>query len=89
MQQTFIEIQSSQINLIFYLQHDLACSEETTWHVSCYIINYIEIKYYVSITYIKTWNAKTKRLMIFEDWESSYETLPQYLDVLKQAIRVL
>jgi len=49
-----------------------------------FIINYIKNKYHISITYNKIWNVRTKALTkIFRDWESSYETLPQYLDVLK------
>ena len=49
-----------------------------------FIIKYIEGKYHISITYSKAWNARTKALMkIIGDWESSYETLPKYLDVVK------
>jgi len=49
-----------------------------------FIINYIKNKYHISITYNKAWNTRTKTMTkIFENWESSYETLPQYQDVLK------
>jgi len=49
-----------------------------------YIIGHIETKYHIIISYYKAWNARTKTLTkIFRDWESSYETLPQYLEALK------
>jgi len=51
-----------------------------------YIIDYIEVRYHITISYSKAWNARTKTLTkIFEDWESSYETLPQYLEALKSS----
>ena len=51
-----------------------------------YIIDYTETRYHVTISYNKTWNARMKALMkIFGDWESSYETLPQYLEALKSS----
>ena len=51
-----------------------------------YIINIIENKYHINITYNMAWNTRTKTLMkIFEDWESSYETLPEYLEALKSS----
>ena len=49
-----------------------------------YIIEYIEVKYHINITYNKVWNARTKaRTKIFGDWESSYEILLQYLNATK------
>ena len=49
-----------------------------------YIIEYIEAKYHTNITHSKALNGKTKALMkIFGDWESTYETLPQYLEAMK------
>jgi len=51
-----------------------------------YIINYIEARYHITISYSKAWNARTKALTkILGDWESSYETLPQYLEALKSS----
>jgi len=49
-----------------------------------YIIEYIEVKYHINITYNKVWNARTKAgTKIFGDWESSYEILLQYLNATK------
>ena len=51
-----------------------------------YIIDYIEARYCINISYNKAWNARMKALTkIFGDWESSYETLPQYLEALKSS----
>jgi len=51
-----------------------------------YIINYIKTRYHITISYNKVWNARTKALKkIFEDWKSSYETLPHYVEALKSS----
>jgi len=51
-----------------------------------YIIDYIEARYHITISYNKTWNARMNALMkIFGNWESLYETLPQYLEALKSS----
>jgi len=53
-----------------------------------YIIDYTEARYHITISYNKAWNARTKALtQIFEEWESSYEILPQYLEALKSSNR--
>jgi len=51
-----------------------------------YIIHYIEAKYHITISHSKAWNVRMKALTkIFGDWESSFETLPQYLEALKSS----
>ena len=62
MHRAFTEIQLSQSNLIFYLQFDLALVRKQLDMSPGFIINYIENKNHINMTYNKTLNAKTKAL---------------------------